>query len=158
MFADFQDRLSVYAETLTPGTYENDLVVEARRRLRQLDDVLGKARNAVTCQNSDDVWTYTEAFYLFAWRLRGVLRTIPNMGGFECREVLLVRNHLIEHPDAKANVFRQNIAFGQDNGKGPILKFHRTGHPHAEANDNGLYINADALKTALDQKLTSLGV
>src|ERR1043166_5325175 len=76
-------------------------------------------------QRSDELRVLLEAFYWSAHRVRDILRdadeaALPGIGRFESIGVRNVRNHLIEHPDAKSGVLLFGFATGGP--VGPQLK------------------------------------
>ena len=158
--------------------FDADLAAEARKRIRQICTILsavhahGEENKAATReaselsekggaqqealvvriqQSMELLELFTECFYLFAWRLRQVLRLLPGLNAFEAKGVHTVRNQLIEHPDPK----RQPLlpAFSFDHEKGPKLK------PFAplglEPIDSGLWVNAEEFKSNLELLLSS---
>ena len=47
---------------------------------------------------------FTDAFYWIAWRLRDVVRRLPNLKNFDAVGIRTVRNHLVEHPEKNLSV------------------------------------------------------
>jgi hypothetical protein len=148
--------------------FPSGLVHEAQRRIDQilflLADVIRLERRAVAEQlkltsysdpqdeervrlDIDQVETYVEAFYYFAFRLRTLMRNAPGWENFESRGVRDVRNHLLEHP----KVILSSFSIGGPNG--PVLRAARYVGEETPWEDRGLFVNAreliEALRTAM---------
>lgn len=113
-----------------------------------------------------ELQTLTEAFYYIAWRLIALLDRddgpIPGLRGLRsrCVGIRTVRNKLLEHPEAvNSRIHVPAIMFGTPGG--PRLKFVaevKTGEDGAlifrtntsDLFDNGLWANAEELKSAID--------
>ena len=94
---------------------------------------------------------YTEAFYLIAWRLCEVANLLPRLRNFKCPSVLIVRNHLIEHPEKHG---RKGIwAFMVSGTGGPVLA--RMPQIANSTLDKGLWHNARELALDLRRALQS---
>jgi len=101
-----------------------------------------------TAKAEMEIRILTEAFYYFAFRVISIADGDKKIGkplpgvSFGSDGVRDVRNHLIEHPEKKHQIFRQSFSFGHEDGHGPRLK---TGGPPTESahfQDKGLYRNA----------------
>ena len=147
------------------GKFNKDVACEARRRLVQLKKILDnvnslEAEYTVIIANKFDELSreqcarmivigselqfFTEAFYYFAFRLRGILRSLPSLQQFECRGVRDVRNKLLEHPEAKdSEIFIES--FGHGGKHGPVIKALRYDNQQDSWIDRGLYVNAKEL-------------
>lgn len=84
---------------------------------------------------------HAEAFYLFAWRLREVVRQIPGLKKFQAKSVRDVRNWLIQHPEKnpKRGVLLRTFMYDVDVGF-RLKPF--GGTPETRVEDRGLYPNA----------------
>ncbi len=98
---------------------------------------------------TDSIEMYTEAFYYIAWRLRQVIRSLPELKSFDPRGVRFVRNHMIEHPEKHS----QDVlwAFSINNDVGPVLL--RASGADERALDRGLWPNATEFAGMLREKL-----
>jgi hypothetical protein len=99
---------------------------------------------------------HTHAFYWFAWRLCTIIEDILKLEFKTPKNILLVRNNLIEHPEGRGSgASNPNFVYGVDIPWGPIIKPFgpRSGPNH----DDGLYVNAnqliDRLSAALRREL-----
>ena len=155
---------------------DHELAAEARKRLRQLHMLLdliyrtqranktytdsldqyedlngpeGKSTFIKIFGSMENLELFTECFYLLAWRLRGVLRSLPLLGSFDCIGVRNVRNRLIEHPDPRDQPLLP--AFSLDDEKGPILKPFIG--PDGKILDDGLWENAKEFKKNVNRLL-----
>ena len=85
---------------------------EFGRRIRQLEYLLERARSSAIAAahlspNEYDqheaatelAITYAEAFYLFAWRVRGAVARGNHLGPFDPAGINRARNLLVEHPE-----------------------------------------------------------
>ena len=85
---------------------------EFGRRIRQLEYLLERATSSAiaAARSSTDgisqheaavelAVTYAEAFYLFAWRVRGSLASGNHLGPFDPAGINRARNLLVEHPE-----------------------------------------------------------
>lgn len=162
---------SDYLRRFDPPSLE---VVEVRERLRQLDWVLDRVYDlqgryeALSRQGDgdsvgamlelgDEFEVFTEAFYLFAWRLRLVVKQLPSCRSFECKPIRDIRNLLIVHPEKPGGVLRRSVSFGDE--VGPQLKPAVLEPPSkSRLFDRGLFVNAsefrDQLMTAFQRLLT----
>jgi hypothetical protein len=77
-----------------------------------------------------------ETYYSNAHRILKLVRTLPGLGKFECREITIVRNKLVEHPLA-GDVY--SFGFGTS---GPVVRPLRK--PDREWVDNGLVPNTES--------------
>jgi hypothetical protein len=115
----------------------DDEALEARDRLRQLVHIVTRLEDLQTFRDSHpndqdrDKWTemevYTEAFYWIIFRLRQVVKNLPELGSFKFTGVRNVRNHLIEHPEGgDSGITFGNIGIRSD--VGPVVRVvRRTG-------------------------------
>lgn len=152
--------------------FNKDLACEGRKRLTQTNKLLrmiieleGEDRtlspppgNWVKGENpevdktiyrmteiGDELEFLTEAFYLFAFRLREIIKLLPELKNFECEGVRDVRNHLLVHPERKdSEVFIQS--FGHGGSQGPVIKALRYSDQVNISPDKGLFVNAAELK------------
>jgi hypothetical protein len=117
-------------------------------------DRAGHARRATGVHElGDQVELYGEAFYFFAWRLKGALSQVPGFSTFDPVGVRDVRNHLIEHAEGrKRGVMARSFMFNCPQGF--VLKPHGGGPGRVV--DKGLYPNAEELLTDLLTRLRPL--
>jgi hypothetical protein len=60
---------------------------------------------------------FTETFYWTAWRLRNVLRLLPELKNFDVVTTRNARNHLVEHPEQNLRVTpTRNLRFSRTEG------------------------------------------
>ncbi|MGY0236562.1 hypothetical protein [Longispora urticae] len=117
--------------------------------------------DAAFADATESVQLLTESFYLFAWRLVVVLTgnkpefKFPMLEKFKDKSlgVLIVRNHLIEHPETQGQNFTQGTLISDD---GPVLRtntaiFGADGSVRSTGDtvDVGLYVNANQLRDEL---------
>jgi hypothetical protein len=129
------------------ATRWNDADSKERRKLKdQIGERLGSQIDA-----------HAHAFYWFAWRLCTIIEDILKLEFKTPKNILLVRNNLIEHPENKGSgAANPNFVYGVDIPWGPIIKPFgpRSGPNH----DDGLYVNAnqliERLSAALRQELS----
>ncbi len=94
---------------------------------------------------------YTEAFYFVAWRLHQVANMLPHLHKFKSPGVLIVRNHLIQHPERHG---RKGIwAFMVSGTGGPVLA--RMRQTADSTLDMGLWHNAQELSRNLRHALAT---
>jgi hypothetical protein len=70
---------------------------------------------------------FTETFYWTAWRLRNVLRLLPELKNFDVVSTRNARNHLVEHPEQNLRVTpTRDLRFSRNEGvtllRGPSAK------------------------------------
>ena len=94
----------------------------------------------------------TELFYYVAHRFCVCLALLPELKGFQCKEVAIVRNQLLEHPE-KASSGVLLPAFGYRSDVGPVIKGMRYSHQAEVHPDAGFIPNCKAL---LDGTATAL--
>jgi len=82
-----------------------------------------------------------EAYYNNAHRILKLVRTLPGFGNFECREITIVRNKLVEHPLA-GDVY--SFGFGTS---GPVVRPLRKSD--REWVDDGLVPNTESFSRKL---------
>jgi hypothetical protein len=63
-----------------------------------------------------------ESFYYSAARIRDLVREIPELEKFDCREITIVRNKLIEHAD-----LAESDTFGYGTNGPTVKPFHTPG-------------------------------
>lgn len=120
------------------------------------DEVLRKAADRRMFGVFDEAGFYTEAFYLFAWRTRGILRRLPGLNAFDPRGVRQVRNQLIEHPEQRGGVLSRSLGLGNEQ-LGPQLKGGRqpdAGEMH-EVQDEGLVANVEEFCDELLRRISN---
>jgi hypothetical protein len=105
-----------------------------------------------------EIRLFAECFYYFAFRASRIIRNMPELKSFEAAGVRNMRNHLIEHPEARdSQVLSWSFGFGGPNGAvvKAIRESSETAHP-----DAGLYLNAREfavnLETALERGIAGL--
>ena len=98
---------------------------------------------------------YTEAFYYLAFRLRVIIKLLPNLKSFEATGVLIVRNKLIEHSQGQDSLITDS-SFGHIGSNGPQVKPARSSKSVGRFMDKGLYANAEELINNLNDKLLPL--
>jgi hypothetical protein len=98
---------------------------------------------------------YTEAFYYLAFRLRAIIKLLPNLKSFEAMGILIVRNKLIEHSQGQDSLITDS-SFGHIGSNGPQVKPARSHGTIGKFMDKGLYANAEELINNLNNKLTPL--
>lgn len=82
-----------------------------------------------------------EEYYNNAHRILKLVRTLPDLSKFECREITIVRNKLVEHPLA-GDVY--SFGFG---ASGPVVRPMRK--PDREWIDDGLVPNTESFSRRL---------
>lgn len=167
------DNYYVYIDKKYNGIY-NDFGIEARKKLCQinkivkrieiLDSKLGKlplmfmknytlkqASKKLTIKSFKDLEELeflSECFYYFAHRLIKIIKLLPGFKKFESKRIMIVRNHLIEHPEGKnSGVLMSSFACGGNSG--PVIKGARYSSQININKDSGLYVNAKELKENL---------
>jgi hypothetical protein len=111
----------------------------------------------------DDVWIFTEAFYFSAWRVVVVLRgkdayKFPALTRVDAHDITIVRNNLIEHPEAKGS--RNFTSSLMITAAGPVLRSPgaivrvATGRvdPLDDSKDQGLFTAAENLRDELQRR------
>lgn len=101
---------------------------------------------------------FTDAFYWVAWRLRDVVRRLPNLKNFDAVGIRTVRNHLVEHPEKNLSVTPVRD-FVLSAAEGVVLRPDTVRKQDDDPIDEGLVANAtelrdrlrDALKRAKDR-------
>ena len=90
----------------------------------------------------DQLTFFTESFYYHAFRCGKCVEQLPGLSSFKYQGIILVRNHLIEHPEKQkhSNILSGSIRLGQDTG--PVLKNSRLEWEDKIFQDNGLNHNA----------------
>ena len=130
----------------------HDQINDLRPRIETLGPMEGSDPPLVLrtwIELTDSLEMYTEAFYLLAWRLRCVIRILPGLKKFESKGVLMVRNHLIEHPEK--NKQKGLWGFIITDVSGPVLT--RAVPRGEEMLDKGLWPNAVELTGRLRSNL-----
>lgn len=84
-----------------------------------------------------------EDYYNNSWRIRGLMRGLPHLKKFECKEVQHVRNHMVVHPKEGA---RYSFGYGTN---GPQIRPIQS--PDDKWRDNGLIPNSKAFDQALSE-------
>jgi hypothetical protein len=83
-----------------------------------------------------------EEYYHNAHRILKIVKSLPGLKNFECREITIVRNKLIEHPEGEV------YSFGYGSS-GPVVRpQHKSGRTW---HDRGLVPNTEALLNRLVQ-------
>jgi hypothetical protein len=86
----------------------------------------------------------TELFYYVAHRFCACLGLLPHLVGFRCKEVAIIRNQLLEHPEgASSGVLLP--AFGYRSDVGPVIKGMRYAHQAEIHPDAGFVPNCRIL-------------
>ena len=86
----------------------------------------------------------TELFYYLAHRLFTCLQHLPGLNSLTCREVAVIRNPLIEHPEKKASgILLPSFSFTSE--KGPVIKGLRYEHQSGMYEDLGFIHNCRAM-------------
>jgi hypothetical protein len=100
---------------------------------------------------------YTEAFYYFAHRLQSLLEDedncLPHIDGYlSVKEVQVVRNQLLEHPEgASSGVTERRWSFRSN--VGPVIKAGRRPDQPTHHQDPGLFATAGKLRQAIGEVL-----
>ncbi len=93
----------------------------------------------------------TIEFYQTAHRIIHIAENIPGLKDFKCKEVRIIRNHLIEHPDSKDSKITYD-SFAYSKNEGPYVKGLRkdsqSGH-----RDRGFKANSASFLTGLEKVL-----
>jgi hypothetical protein len=100
----------------------------------------------------------TELFYYLAHRFCTCLALLPGLRGFECKEVAIIRNQLLEHPEKPySGVLLPSFSYRPE--VGPVIKGMRYSHQSEVHPDAGFIPNCrallDAAAIALRSALTS---
>lgn len=157
--------------------FNTDLASEGRKRLEQLKKILNILQNyddehrnfykkvdtlvhggppiprGVVKKHSDDMEMaemYAECFYYIGFRLRSLVRILPNLNNFECVGIRNTRNKLIEHPEKQSRVYIQSFAIGD---WGPVIKAARYEDQKDIYPANPLYEDALEMKNSLEKSL-----
>ena len=92
-----------------------------------------------------------EAFYRHCHRLLKVLKQLPGLGSVECREISIVRNQLLEHPEGQGTpITLPSFGYGT---AGPTIKPIQANQQAGVHQDAGLFHNAATLLGALRRVL-----
>ena len=122
-----------------------------------------------TQRATEEAALFAEAFYAFAWRIRGAVRRMPGMRRFDAPGVRMVRNVLLEHLEGQGgNGPRRNSLESFAIGGGDVylrLGWH-VGEGDAETmeatmaaySDKGLLANASEFRTNLESALTRVTI
>jgi hypothetical protein len=171
LFQDYQNKIRGKHKG-----YDPNLANEVRRRLFQLSFICEKVRyyekilstvapvrqhiENIKIQERDDLKgsVFVDAFYFFAWRIIDIARhdtkPLPYLRGLKDRAkgVRDVRNKLIQHPEKEKE---KNLTLSYEWGAetGPKLKTVRPVGQTFTFKDNGLWINAQEFKNALEKLL-----
>lgn len=95
----------------------------------------------------------TETFYRNSHRLLKVLVQLPGLAELSCREISIVRNQLLEHPEGQGTpVTLPSFGYGS---AGPRIKPIQASDQAGVHTDPGLFNNAEALFSALREVLCS---
>ncbi len=86
-----------------------------------------------------------EHYYYDAHRVVKLVRSLPGLKRFTCREITIVRNKLVEHPDKG-----EPYSFGFGSSGPRIRPMHRKGR---QWHDEGLVPNTEALVSQLANAL-----
>lgn len=101
---------------------------------------VARPKDAVSAQDSDELKAemedLLENYYYNAHRVLKLVQRLPRMRNFKCKEVVVVRNKLIEHAD-----HGDMYSFGYGS-TGPRVK--PMGRPGREWNDEGLFTNTES--------------
>jgi hypothetical protein len=92
--------------------------------------------------------TDTDAFYNKAHRLLKIVRELPQLGKVECKEIMIVRNQLIEHA-GQGTSNREHWSFGFATRVGPQVRPLVVGSQIPSHSDKGYLPNRDGLAAAL---------
>jgi hypothetical protein len=117
----------------------------------------------------DIIWIFTETFYFSAWRMVEVLNNpepclFPGLGRVKAPAIIIVRNHLIQHPE--------KVKGGQDlyryqglvlTSSGPVLRSRsvvlrfesRRIDPSPDDKDQGLFAAAEELRVELERRFST---
>jgi len=95
---------------------------------------------------------HTEEFYYTAHRLTTCMSLLPGLKGLECREVAIVRNQLLEHPEKPASGVLLP-SFSYDAERGPVIKGIRYSEQAEVHPDDGFIPNCRALIRTLEDAL-----
>ncbi|MDD4992080.1 MAG: hypothetical protein PHR83_07610 [Paludibacter sp.] len=96
---------------------------------------------------------HAESFYYIAFRLRNIIRHLPNLGKkFESEGIRNVRNLIIEHPQTQ-KIYSNGFSCGNKE-IGPCLKSIRLVGDNSY-HDKGLYHNAEEFKNNLENMLNN---
>jgi hypothetical protein len=86
----------------------------------------------------------TELFYYVAHRFCTCLALLPELRSFQCKEVAIIRNQLLEHPE-KASSGVLLPSFGYRSDVGPVIKGMRYSDQSEIHPDAGFINNCRAL-------------
>lgn len=101
----------------------------------------------------DELRRLTEVFYRNSHRLLKVLVQLPGLSKLRCREISIVRNQLMEHPEGQGTpVTLPSFGYGS---AGPRIKPIQASDQAGIHTDPGLFPNAKALYSALREALCS---
>ena len=163
--AEINTRLMATASISTSFDPDTDTFVarfgdgEMRVKLRRIDpgvpigitklteggSYVARPNDAVSAQASDELKAemedLLESYYYNAHRVLKLVQGLPRMRNFKCKEVLIVRNKLIEHAD-HGDIY----SFGWGS-TGPRVK--PMGRSGREWNDEGLFRNTESFLVAL---------
>jgi len=89
-----------------------------------------------------------EAYYYHAHRLLSCLQRLPGLETVKCREIEIVRNQLLEHPEKKdSQVLLPTFAYTRE--AGPVIKGTRSTSQAAIHPDSGFIPNSRVLAETL---------
>lgn len=158
--------------------YDNDRAIETLKILSQLDYCLDcynhlhdqwtkcsklfmTTNEATESEKGYDLTFrmqfYCERFYEIAHRLVSMVRKrtkdrtfpLPGLENLSFDNVTIVRNHLLVHPENDDHpIFTQSFIIGGP--EGPRIKAFPL---NAKFQDNGLYVNAESVRTEIERKL-----
>ncbi len=95
---------------------------------------------------------YTYSFYYLAFRIYDILRDVGLK--IQAKEIISVRNHLMEHPEGKDSRIFSN-GFGYIGPYGPVVKPGRNQNEKQIHLDKGLYYNARVFEKNLLKQLAA---
>lgn len=93
------------------------------------------------------------SFYYKAHRLLTVLGKMSGFKGVKCKEIAIVRNQLIEHPEGKDGR-GEKWSFGHSGHEGPIFAAMGVSRAEPKHKDAGYIVNRGLLLDALSAALT----
>lgn len=103
-------------------------------------------------KSSFELQLYAEVFYYVAWRLIKMLNVhIPGFRSFECAEIRLVRNNLLEHPEKGGHIYVNTFISGGKSG--PSIKGVRPEYQAKVFVDKGFYYNVGEFLEKMKTKL-----
>lgn len=96
----------------------------------------------------------TFEFYRIAHRISHITESLPSLDGFKAKDIRIIRNHLIEHPEKKDSGVTYD-SFSYSKNEGPYVKGLRIGQKTNHM-DKGFKINNEEFVSELERALKGI--